>query len=150
MLLSITATWCQACHEMDRTTYADPRGRRARSAIGFVAVRVDTDRRPDINERYNLGGWPTTAFLTAARRPARRRHVRDRRSDARDSASRARGASARAAAKSSARRRAPRSAAAESAAKADAPSLDRTSSSSCSPRFDDEHGGFGVDAEVPA
>ena len=26
--------------------------------------RVDTDRRPDINERYNLGGWPTTAFLT--------------------------------------------------------------------------------------
>src|SRR5436190_582501 len=32
----------------------------------FTAVRVDTDRRPDINERYNLGGWPTTAFLTAA------------------------------------------------------------------------------------
>ena len=31
----------------------------------FVPVRVDTDRRPDINERYNLGGWPTTAFLTA-------------------------------------------------------------------------------------
>lgn len=30
----------------------------------FVAVRVDADRRPDINERYNLGGWPTTAFLT--------------------------------------------------------------------------------------
>ena len=30
----------------------------------FVAVRVDADRRPDINERYNLGGWPTTVFLT--------------------------------------------------------------------------------------
>jgi len=29
-----------------------------------VAVRVDNDRRPDINERYNMGGWPTTAFLT--------------------------------------------------------------------------------------
>src|SRR5207237_812649 len=25
---------------------------------------VDSDRRPDINERYNLGGWPTNAFLT--------------------------------------------------------------------------------------
>ena len=63
VLLSITAAWCQACHEMDRTTYADP----AVAALvrdGFIAVRVDTDRRPDINERYNLGGWPTTAFLT--------------------------------------------------------------------------------------
>jgi uncharacterized protein YyaL (SSP411 family) len=49
---------------MDRTTYADPE---VASLVHdrFVAVRVDTDRRPDINERYNLGGWPTTAFLTA-------------------------------------------------------------------------------------
>lgn len=64
VLLSITAAWCRACHEMDRTTYADP----AVAALihdRFVPVRVDTDRRPDINERYNLGGWPTTAFLTA-------------------------------------------------------------------------------------
>src|SRR5256885_11229820 len=63
VLLSITAAWCHACHEMDRTTYADPE-----VAIlvrdGFIPIRVDTDRRPDINERYNLGGWPTTAFLT--------------------------------------------------------------------------------------
>jgi len=49
---------------MDRTTYADSA---VATAIGerFVPVRVDTDHRPDINERYNLGGWPTTAFLTA-------------------------------------------------------------------------------------
>jgi uncharacterized protein YyaL (SSP411 family) len=25
---------------------------------------VDVDQRPDIGERYGLGGWPTTAFLT--------------------------------------------------------------------------------------
>ena len=64
VLLSITAAWCQACHEMDRTTYADP-DVAALVRERFVAVRVDTDRRPDINERYNLGGWPTTAFLTS-------------------------------------------------------------------------------------
>src|SRR5436853_6887954 len=29
----------------------------------FIPVRVDTDRRPDVNRRYNMGGWPTTAFL---------------------------------------------------------------------------------------
>jgi uncharacterized protein YyaL (SSP411 family) len=65
VLLSITASWCRACHDMDRTTYAHAA---VVSLIedAFVAVRVDTDRRPDINDRYNLGGWPTTAFLTAA------------------------------------------------------------------------------------
>ncbi len=48
---------------MDDTSYADP----AVVAIvnaRFVPVRVDADRRPDISERYSLGGWPTTAFLT--------------------------------------------------------------------------------------
>ena len=64
VLLSITAAWCRACHEMDRTTYADP-AVIAEIRERFVPVRVDADRRPDINERYNLGGWPTTAFLTA-------------------------------------------------------------------------------------
>jgi uncharacterized protein YyaL (SSP411 family) len=63
VLLSITAAWSGACHEMDRTTYADARVAGAiRDRV--VAVRVDADQRPDINDRYNLGGWPTTAFLT--------------------------------------------------------------------------------------
>lgn len=63
ILLSLTAAWCRACHEMDRTTYADP-GVDGLVRESFIAIRVDADRRPDINERYNLGGWPTTAFLT--------------------------------------------------------------------------------------
>jgi uncharacterized protein YyaL (SSP411 family) len=28
-------------------------------------VQVDADRHPDVNERYNLGGWPSTVFLTS-------------------------------------------------------------------------------------
>ena len=48
---------------MDRTTFSDPSVVTALSSQ-FVAIRVDADRRPDVNERYNLGGWPTTAFLT--------------------------------------------------------------------------------------
>jgi hypothetical protein len=35
----------------------------------FVPIRVDTDRRPDVNARYNLGGWPTTAILTPRGEP---------------------------------------------------------------------------------
>ena len=63
VLLSIGASWCHWCHEMDRTSYADP-GIAALINDRFVPVRVDADERPDIGERYNLGGWPTTAFLT--------------------------------------------------------------------------------------
>ena len=29
----------------------------------FIAVRVDTDQRPDLEARYRTGGWPTTSLL---------------------------------------------------------------------------------------
>lgn len=63
ILLSISGSWCHWCHVMDNTTYSD---KQVIETIrrDFVPIRVDTDRRPDINARYNLGGWPTTAFLT--------------------------------------------------------------------------------------
>lgn len=64
VLLSIGASWCGGCHEMDRVSYADPDVIRVVNDR-FVAVRVDADRRPDLDARYNLGGLPTTAFLTA-------------------------------------------------------------------------------------
>src|SRR5215210_1378758 len=65
VLLAIGASWCHGCEVMDRTTYSVPE---IVSAINerCVPVRVDADRRPDINDRYNLDGWPTTAFLTAS------------------------------------------------------------------------------------
>jgi uncharacterized protein YyaL (SSP411 family) len=63
VLLSIAADWCHWCHEMDRTSYADP-GIVSFINQRFIPIRVDADERPDISERYNLGGWPTTAFLT--------------------------------------------------------------------------------------
>jgi uncharacterized protein len=63
-LLSIVAPWCASSSEMDRTSYSDPEIA-ALVNDRFVPIRVDADRRPDISERYSLGGWPTTAFLTA-------------------------------------------------------------------------------------
>jgi len=63
VLLSLSAVWCHWCHVMDETTYSD---RRVIELINnrFIPTRVDNDRRPDVNRRYNMGGWPTTAFLT--------------------------------------------------------------------------------------
>ncbi|MHB8146217.1 MAG: thioredoxin domain-containing protein [Vulcanimicrobiaceae bacterium] len=64
VLLSISAVWCHWCHVMDETSYSDPE---IIASINrdFVPVRIDNDERPDINARYNMGGWPTTAFLAA-------------------------------------------------------------------------------------
>ncbi len=63
ILLGISAVWCHWCHVMDETSYSDPA---IIDAINrdFIAVRVDNDERPDVNARYNMGGWPTTALLT--------------------------------------------------------------------------------------
>ncbi len=62
ILLSISAVWCHWCHVMDETSYSDAGVIDAINA-DFVPIRVDNDRRPDVNARYNMGGWPTTAFL---------------------------------------------------------------------------------------
>ncbi len=63
ILLSISAVWCHWCHVMDETSYSDEEVIRLINER-FVPIRVDNDERPDVNARYNQGGWPTTAFLT--------------------------------------------------------------------------------------
>ena len=65
VLLSLVTAWSEACSAMDQTTYANPAVVSLIEAQ-FVPVRVNADRRPDVNERYNLGGWPTTACLTSS------------------------------------------------------------------------------------
>lgn len=63
VLLSLSASWCSWCHEMDEETYSEPRIA-ANVNDGFVPVRVDVDRNPRVRERYNMGGFPSTVFLT--------------------------------------------------------------------------------------
>ncbi|HJW47824.1 MAG TPA: DUF255 domain-containing protein [Candidatus Limnocylindria bacterium] len=63
VLLAISAVWCHWCHVMDETSYSIPE---IIEIINdrYVPVRVDNDERPDVNRRYNMGGWPSTVFLT--------------------------------------------------------------------------------------
>jgi uncharacterized protein len=63
ILLAISAVWCHWCHVMDETTYSEP-AVIASINSAYLPIRVDNDVRPDVNNRYNMGGWPTTAFLT--------------------------------------------------------------------------------------
>jgi uncharacterized protein YyaL (SSP411 family) len=63
VLCSLTAPWCEWCRRMDERSYSDPK-LAANIGESFVPIRVDVDRRPRIRERYNMGGFPTTVFLT--------------------------------------------------------------------------------------
>jgi uncharacterized protein len=63
ILLVITAPWCQHCRDLLSTSFADPEIIAAVEE-SFVPVRVDSERRPDVNQRFGTGAWPTIAWLT--------------------------------------------------------------------------------------
>lgn len=63
ILLDLTASWCHWCKKMDEDNYDNPEVAKIINK-GFIPIRVDVDKRPDLAERYNMGGFPTTAFLT--------------------------------------------------------------------------------------
>jgi len=62
LLLDITAVWCHWCHVMDETSYSDSAVIRLLNER-FIPIRVEADQRPDVQNRYLSGGWPTTAVL---------------------------------------------------------------------------------------
>ena len=64
ILLFLTVPWCQWCDAMHRASFADPIVARL-SNEQFVPLRVDAERRPDVGDRYGLGGWPTIVVLAS-------------------------------------------------------------------------------------
>ncbi|HEU4333011.1 MAG TPA: DUF255 domain-containing protein [Candidatus Eisenbacteria bacterium] len=63
VLLNLTAGWCHWCRVMEDSSYTDGHVLGALN-LSYVPIRVDTDLRPDISDRYLGNGWPTTAVLT--------------------------------------------------------------------------------------
>lgn len=63
ILLRLSAVWCHWCHVMDNTSDKEPKAI-ALLNERYVPIRVDIDKMPDVRERYNFGGYPTSAFLT--------------------------------------------------------------------------------------
>lgn len=59
----LAAFWCRYCQRMDEEAFSDRENMALLNAY-FVALRVENAKRPDIDARYNLNGWPTIAFLT--------------------------------------------------------------------------------------
>jgi uncharacterized protein YyaL (SSP411 family) len=62
IVLDGSAEWCHWCHVMEATTYHDAEVRKILDKH-FIAVKVDVDSRPDVEERYGDYGWPATVMF---------------------------------------------------------------------------------------
>jgi len=76
IFLSIGYSTCHWCHVMEKESFENPVIAKILND-NFVAIKVDRERRPDIDETYMLatqiitqrGGWPNSLFLTPDRKP---------------------------------------------------------------------------------
>ncbi len=76
VFLSIGYATCHWCHVMERESFTDAA---VASVLNekFVAIKVDREERPDIDDQYMSvaqmmtggGGWPLTIFMTSDRKP---------------------------------------------------------------------------------
>src|SRR2546426_1873467 len=76
IFLSIGYAACHWCHVMERESFEDP-ATAADLNRDFVAIKVDREERPDLDQVYmgavqamtGQGGWPMSVFLTPDGRP---------------------------------------------------------------------------------
>jgi uncharacterized protein YyaL (SSP411 family) len=76
VFLSIGYTTCHWCHVMEHESFEDPEVAAIINAR-FLAIKVDREERPDIDEVYmkvteamtGSGGWPMTVMLTPDKHP---------------------------------------------------------------------------------
>ncbi len=65
VMLFLSAFWCRYCQRMDEGSLSDRENMALLNAY-FIALRAEDAKRPDLDARYNLNGWPTVAFFTPA------------------------------------------------------------------------------------
>ena len=71
MLIDFTATWCGACQELAKDTFADPRVQARALSANFVAVKVDATNDDDpqvdkIKDKYKVKGLPTVVIYDSS------------------------------------------------------------------------------------
>lgn len=63
VILDFYADWCPPCIAMEEGTYPDPRV--VSEMRDFIAIKVDTQKRIDIESKYGISYYPTVVFLDA-------------------------------------------------------------------------------------
>jgi uncharacterized protein len=76
LFLSVGYSTCYWCHVMERESFENHEIAQVLNE-SFIAIKVDREERPDIDEQYMLagellagrGGWPNSVWLTAEGKP---------------------------------------------------------------------------------
>ncbi len=76
VFLSVGYSTCYWCHVMEKQSFEDPEVAKLLNGH-FVAIKVDREERPDVDEQYMLatqlvtgrGGWPNSIWLTPEGKP---------------------------------------------------------------------------------
>ena len=76
VFLSIGYSTCHWCHVMARESFSDPGVADLLNRF-FIAVKVDREERPDVDQVYmsvcqaitGRGGWPLSVFMTPGKKP---------------------------------------------------------------------------------
>ncbi len=76
IFLSVGYSTCHWCHVMERESFESP-GLAAQINESFIAIKVDREERPDVDEIHmkatqmmtGQGGWPNSVWLTPDLRP---------------------------------------------------------------------------------
>ncbi len=76
IFLSIGYSTCHWCHVMEHESFEDPETAKLINEV-FVAIKVDREERPDIDQVYMAvcqlmtgnGGWPLTILMTPDKKP---------------------------------------------------------------------------------
>lgn len=63
LILEFYADWCSPCIAMEEGTFPDPRV--VSEMKDFIAIKVDTQVRIDIESKYHIAYYPTIVFLNA-------------------------------------------------------------------------------------
>lgn len=76
VFLSVGYSICYWCHVMEKESFEDEEVAEIMNEH-FIAIKVDREQRPDVDEQYMLatrimtgrGGWPNSVWLTPDRKP---------------------------------------------------------------------------------
>ena len=148
VLLALGPGWCPAgCGDAARGVCRS-RCRRSAGTTGSCRSGWTRKSTPDVADRYGLGAWPTTAFLTPGRSGSGRGDLRDGGENAGPAPARRRRVRPAAGRDRRARRVACRATRRSGGRPARFPDVDAWVGDHLLARFDEEHGGFGGGGEA--
>ena len=63
VMVDVFATWCAPCKLLDENVFS--RADVAEASTGFLPIKVDGDKYPEVKDKLGVTGYPSVVFLRA-------------------------------------------------------------------------------------